>query len=212
MVFASPLKVVLVEDDGPTRKVLSKVIANEPSIQLVKEFSDAEAALAEISELRPHVVIMDIHLPGKNGIECTRELRKLCPSAEVLVLTAFSDSKQLMSAIKAGACGYLLKRATPDQIIQAIFSVAEGGAPMSAGIARQILDTLREPPPARTDELQCLSPRELEVLDLIAKGYATKEIADSLDVTVTTTKWHIKNIYRKLHVRSRTEILVKIMK
>jgi DNA-binding NarL/FixJ family response regulator len=153
---------------------------------------------------------MDIHLPNMSGVECTRRLKELCPTLQILMLTVYEDNERIFSALKAGAGGYLLKRADPADILHAIQEVKQGGAPMSSQIARRVVQSFRE---AAQDELkvEALSQREEEILQHLSKGYSTKEIADRLSVSVNTVRTHLQHIYHKLHVRSRTEAVVKFL-
>jgi DNA-binding NarL/FixJ family response regulator len=162
--------------------------------------------------LAPNVVIMDIQLPGMNGIECTRQLKKAMPEAQVLVFTVFGDSDQVFRALEAGASGYLLKRTPRSEMVEAIKQVWDGGAPMSGEVARKVVESFRKPSLAHAPDAEPLTPREEEVLGLLAKGYITKEIADQLSISFDTVRFHLKHIYRKLHVRSRTEALLKYLK
>ena len=199
--------VAIVEDNRDLRTTLARMIGAAPGYTVVAACSTAEEALAQLPRLQPQVVLMDIHLPGRTGIECTRRLRDLCPATSVLILTVYDDSENILSALKAGASGYLLKRASPSEILEAIVDVREGGAPMSSQIARKVVASFREVPPDPAAET--LTERETEVLAKITRGYSSKEIADQMSVSVNTVKTHLKHIYAKLHVRSRTEILLR---
>lgn len=152
---------------------------------------------------------MDIHLPKLSGVECTRRLKQLCPRVQILILTVYEDNERIFGALKAGAGGYLLKRAAPANILQAIQEVKEGGAPMSSQIARQVVQSFREDP--GNQQVESLSEREQEILQQLSKGYSTKEIAGRLSVSVNTIRKHLQNIYGKLHVRSRTEAVIKFL-
>jgi DNA-binding NarL/FixJ family response regulator len=171
--------------------------------------STAEDALREMPGAKPDVVLMDIHLPHRSGIECTRRLRDLCPATQVLILTVYDDNDNIFNALKAGASGYLLKRAAPVEILAAITEVKGGGAPMSTQIARKVVASLREPPTDPMAGGESLTERELEVLGYMSKGYSEKEIADKMHVSLNTIKSHRKHVYCKLHIRSRTEILLR---
>ena len=199
--------VAIVEDNRDLRTTLARMVGDTPGYTVVAACSTAEEALSQLPRLQPHVVLMDIHLPGRTGIECTRRLRDLCPATSVLILTVYDDSDNILSALKAGASGYLLKRASPVEILEAIGDVRDGGAPMSSQIARKVVASFREVPPHPGTE--SLTEREAEVLAHITKGYSSKEIADKMSVSVNTVKTHLKHIYAKLHVRSRTEILLR---
>jgi len=202
--------VAIVEDNAELRGSLERIITESPDFELVGACDTAETALARLPKKPPQVVLMDINLPGRSGIECTRHLRDKCPDTQVLILTVYDDSDNILNALKAGACGYLLKRATPAEILQAITDVKEGGAPMSISIARKVVASFREPPPDPAAET--LTERQSEVLGYLTKGYSTKEIAAAMFVSLNTVKTHLKNIYAKLHVRSRSEILLRYRK
>lgn len=203
--------VVIVEDDPGIREMLCRVVGKAKGLELLAEYADGESALAGIRELRPAVVVMDIQLPGMNGIECTRAVREACPETQVLVFTVFGDSEHVFEALKAGASGYLLKRTSREEILEAIELVREGGAPMSGGIARLVVESFREEPANRNKACENLTPREEEILGLLAKGYLAKEIADQLGISFFTVRFHIRKIYEKLHVRSKTEAILKYL-
>lgn len=206
-----PITVAIVEDDPGIREMLTRVVQRAPGIQFLQSFPHGEAALPALPTLAPNVVIMDIQLPGMNGIECTRELKRLLPSTQVLIFTVFGDSDQVFRALEAGASGYLLKRTSRTEMVEAIKQVWDGGAPMTGEVARKVVDSFRKVPPAKTPGSEHLTPREEEVLGLLAKGYITKEIADQLAISFDTVRFHLKHIYQKLHVRSRTEALLKYL-
>ena len=168
----------------------------------------AEDAVRLIPKACPDVVLMDIHLPGRSGIECTRKLKCLCPATHIVILTVYSDDDAIFDALRAGASGYLLKRASPSEILASIQDVLGGGAPMSSQIAMRVIRAFHEPAAADAPH-SCLSEREQEILRLLAKGYATKEIAARISVSVNTIRTHLQHIYQKLHVRSRTEAIIK---
>jgi DNA-binding NarL/FixJ family response regulator len=209
---ASPITVAIVEDDAEIREMLSRVVRRSPQLKFLGNFPSGEAALSELPKLDPQVVIMDIRLPGMSGIDCTRLLKKSMPGTQVLVFTVFGDSEQVFRALEAGASGFLLKRTGRREIVEAIEQVRGGGAPMSGEIARKVVESFRQAPPSPASSRDSLTPREEEVLGLLAKGYATKEIADLLSVATETVRFHLKHIYEKLHVRSRTEALLKYLK
>jgi DNA-binding NarL/FixJ family response regulator len=208
-VESAPITVALVEDDPRIRDTLARVIAKSPRFRFLQSFADASQALAELPSLAPGVVVMDLELPSMNGIECTRLLREKSPATQILILTVFGDSDQVFRALAAGASGYLLKRTPREEILQAIEQVWEGGAPMSAEIARTVVESFRSPAPARPAARAQLTPREEEVLRLLARGCIVKEIAEALGIGFDTVKFHLKNVYEKLHARSRTEALIK---
>ena len=206
------IAVSVVEDDAEIRGMLCRVIERSPSLRLIGEFSNGEDAVEAMRDCAPDVVVMDIQLPGMSGIECTRAVREANPETHVLVFTVFGDSQHVFEALKAGASGYLLKRTSREEIVEAIELVRDGGAPMSGGIARLVVESFREPPAGgRNEACECLSPREEEILGLLAKGYIAKEIADQLAISFFTVRFHIRKIYEKLHVRSKTEAILKYL-
>jgi DNA-binding NarL/FixJ family response regulator len=151
---------------------------------------------------------MDIQLPDRSGIECTEQLKELLPSLQIIMVTVYEDTDRIYRALRAGACGYLLKRCTPEELLAAIHEVREGGAPMSREIARKVIASFRAPVTAAA-EVEELSPREREILELLANGFPNKIIADRLGLTDGTVRWHLRHVYHKLHVRSRTEAAIK---
>jgi DNA-binding NarL/FixJ family response regulator len=208
---APSIKVAIVEDDAEIREMLSRVIRRAGQFDLVGGFPDAEAALAALPKLAPNVVIMDLQLPGMSGIDCIRVLKQKMPGIQVLVFTVFSDSDQVFRALEAGASGYLLKRTARREVVEAIEQVWGGGAPMSGEIARKVVESFRRVRPSLGPSRQ-LTPREEEVLSLLAKGYVTKEVADALSLSSDTVRFHLKHVYEKLHVHSRTEALIKYLR
>ena len=208
-----PISVAIVEDDREIRETLTRAVTMARSLSFAAAFADAESALAALPGLAPNVVIMDIQLPRTNGIECTRRLKQALPATQVLVFTVFMDSEQIFRALAAGASGYLLKRTARAELIDAVEQVWQGGAPMSSEIARKVVESFRAPPPASKNEIdQALTPREEEVLKLLAAGHATKAIASELALSAETVRFHLKHIYEKLHVRSRTEAVIKYLR
>ena len=207
----APIKVAIVEDDAEILEMLSRVIRRAAQFDMVGGFPDAEAALEAIPRLAPNVVIMDLQLPGMSGIDCIRVLKQKMPGIQVLVFTVFSDSDQVFRALEAGASGYLLKRTARREVVEAIEQVWDGGAPMSGEIARKVVESFRRVQPSVGPSRQ-LTPREEEVLSLLAKGYVTKEVADALSLSSDTVRFHLKHVYEKLHVHSRTEALIKYLR
>jgi DNA-binding NarL/FixJ family response regulator len=206
------ITVAIVEDDSGIREMLTRVVERAPGLVFLRSVPSGEVALEALPALAPNVVIMDIQLPGMNGIECTRLLKKTMPETQVLIFTVFGDSDQVFQALEAGASGYLLKRTPRSEMVEAIKQVWDGGAPMSGEVARKVVESFRKAAPAKPPENEQLTPREEEVLGLLAKGYITKEIADQLAISFDTVRFHLKHIYQKLHVRSRTEALLKYLK
>lgn len=202
------ISVALVEDNAGLRHSLELLLAHASGLRCAGVYADAEEALRELPKQAADVVLMDINLPGMSGIECTRRLREAVPSARVIIITVYRDNESIFKALRAGAFGYLLKRATPDEIIRAIHDVHQGGAPMSGEVARKVVEAF-QPPAPRDDEAEGLSSREREVLDLLAQGRLDKEIAASLSLSLPTVRFHLKHIYEKLHVRTRVEAALK---
>jgi DNA-binding NarL/FixJ family response regulator len=202
------IKIAIVEDHRPTREGLQKIITLSPGHECVCTCSSAEEALEVLPAQRPEVVLMDIQLPNMSGVECVAQLKALLPSVQVIMVTVYEDPDRVFSALRAGASGYLLKRATPEQVITAIRDVQQGGAPMSGEIARKVIAYFQNQA-AESADVEKLSAREREVLELVVHGFSNKEIADRLSVTVEAVRWHLKHIYHKLHVHSRTEAALK---
>lgn len=202
--------VAIVEDNNEFRASLERYLNEAPGHRCVCACSSAEEALQKIPKELPDVVLMDIHLPNLTGVECTRRLKELCPAVQILILTVYEDNERIFGALQAGASGYLLKRADPADILEAILDVKQGGAPMSGPIARRVVHSFRNTA-AETPRIDELSGREEEILHFLAKGYSTKEIADRTSVSVNTVRTHLQHIYHKLHVRSRTEAVLKFL-
>ena len=198
----------VVEDDAGLRGSLERLLNLSPGFCCVCSCGSAEEALRFIPRNPPDLVLMDIHLPNRSGIECTALLRQQVPQLLIVMFTVYDDPNTLFKALRAGACGYLLKRARPEEILEAISEALRGGAPMSSEIARQVVAAFQEPLPAgRTD--QGISRREQEILDDLLRGFANKDIAARLSISVFTVKNHLRHIYEKLQVRSRTEVMLK---
>lgn len=208
-----PIKVALVEDDHELRASLASYLRRFRDCQVVAELPDAETALSRLPRLKPEVVVMDINLPGADGIECVRRLKDSLPDALFMMLTVYEDNDRLFHSLLAGASGYLLKRATPAEILDAIRDLHAGGSPMTPQIARRIVQHYQQP---RTgvvpaEQLGDLSPHQRAFLDQLAKGYRYKEIADNLGIGMDGVRSYIRRIYEKLHVHSRTEAVVKYL-
>ena len=206
-------KVAIVEDNATLRKYLAEVIGNTPGHRCVCACASAEEAVVEIPAHKPNVVLMDIHLPGESGIACTARLREKMPNLQVIMLTVYKDIKMIFQALKAGACGYVLKRSDDREILEAIAEVRSGGAPMTSEIARMVVRSFMGTPKVSdvngTDQL---SSRELEILALVAEGCPNKEIASRLFISNGTVRTHLMHIYEKLHVRCRTEAAAKYLR
>ena len=204
------LTVAIVEDDSGIRDGLMTILNEESDLECVGEFATAEEALQQLPKLRPKVVIMDVNLPGMNGIECVRRLSAAANPPQIIMLTVRQDSEVIFDSLAAGACGYLLKPPTVHQLVSAVRDVFSGGAPMTASIARRVAQSFQKAR-AKTPETENLSPREVEVLELLVKGYAYKEVAYDLGISYSTVQRHIESIYRKLHVHSRTHAVSKYL-
>jgi DNA-binding NarL/FixJ family response regulator len=205
------IRVAIVEDDSRWRANLEMLLRETEGLECVGSYPSGEAAVADLPRRRPQVVLMDINLPKMSGVECTRQLRALLPEVQIVMLTVYDDSDRIFQALQMGANGYLLKRASADEILQAIQDVHRGGAPMSAYIARKVVQSFRQPTPsAASDEV--LSKRESEVLGYVSRGYSDKEVAEALGLTAATVRSYLKTIYSKLHVHSRTQAIAKAAK
>jgi DNA-binding NarL/FixJ family response regulator len=204
----APLKVCVVDDDPRFRKNLAGLLARTEGFACVGSFQNGEEALLRIKDATAEVVMMDINLPGMSGVECARRLKAAHPELQIIMLTVYGDDEVIFEALEAGAAGYLLKRSSPRAILEAIADVSQGGAPMSSFIARRVVQSFHDRGRAK-ESLPHLTPREEEILDYVAKGYINKEIADALGVALETIRAHLRSIYDKLHVRSRTEAAMK---
>jgi DNA-binding NarL/FixJ family response regulator len=202
------IKIGIVEDNRGVRESWTKLVSAEADFECVGSFASAEEALASFPLSQPEVVLMDIRLPGMSGIECTVRLKKLLPRTQILMVTVYTDNEYLFEALKAGASGYLLKCTDREELARSIREVAAGGAPMSGTIARRVIEAFRKPAPNVRDEWR-LSPREQEILGLLAQGLGAKDVACRIDLSYQTVRVHLRNIYEKLHVHSRTEAVAK---
>lgn len=205
-------RIAIVEDNKVIRESLVAYVHTDPQLRCVCACATAAEALQSLPQHAPDIVLMDIQLPGQSGIECTAQLKQLLPAVKIIMVTVYGDPERIFKALRAGACGYLLKRCKPEELVAAIREVREGGAPMSREIARHVIAYFQQPPapPTGAEEIAELSPREREILELVAQGFADKEIADKLGVRHGTVRWHLQHVYEKLHVRSRTEAVVKL--
>jgi DNA-binding NarL/FixJ family response regulator len=205
------IKVVIVEDLQEVVEGLTAFVQQDDALQLLASFRTAEAAMLELPLLKPDIVIMDINLPGMTGIECVRKVKLVEPSIQFMMFTVYENNDQVFEALKAGASGYLLKKTPPLQIIESIKELHQGGSPMSATIARKLVTLFVDQHTARpAPEDAVLTPREKEVLHLIAKGLLYKEIAEQLGISFHTVRQHIGKIYEKLHVQNKTEAINKV--
>lgn len=203
--------VAIVEDDTGIREDLVALLNASPGFRCVGACAAGEEALVQIPFWRPEVVLMDINLPKMSGIECVARLKAKMPDLLILMLTVYEDGDSILRALKAGASGYLVKRLAADKLLEAIREVLTGGAPMSCHIARKVVQFFHAVGPS-PEVSENLSPRELEILDLLVAGHFFKEIAGRLGIGGETVRTHVDHIYRKLHVRSRTEAVVKYLR
>jgi len=206
------ITVSIVDDEVDLRENIAGYVDSVKGFRCLGVHGSAEDALANLPKEKPDVVLMDINLGGMSGIECVRRLKPLMPATQVVMLTVFEDTEKIFSALAAGASGYLLKRLAPAKLLEAIREVHEGGSPMSAPIARKVVQSLQPVLAAPGSEPIGLSPREREVLDGLAEGQAYKQIADKLGVSIHTVRNYIRRIYEKLHVCSRTEAVAKYLR
>ena len=204
------IKVGIVEDDREVRENWVKVLNAHPKLKCVAACESGETALKQFTDCRPDVILMDINLPGMSGIQSTALLKEFLPKTHVLMVTIYSNNNSIFDALQAGASGYILKNNSSAEVIRSIIEVVEGGAPMTGKIARRVIEVFRKPASKDLAKAQ-LTIREKEILQLIAKGYANKEIASQLDVGVSTVRTHIEHIYEKLHVHCRTEAAAKYL-
>lgn len=216
------IRVAIVEDDPEVRDGLAWLFRSSPGFECVAVCRSGEEALRTLPRLGPDVVLLDIHLPGKSGIDCLPLLKTHCPATQVTMLTVFEDDDLIFRSLEAGATGYLLKKTPPAGILDAVRDLHAGGSPMSSQIARKVVNALANrgiprasdapklPPPPPDEAADVLCRREREILDLLARGHRYKEIADELSITIHTVRTFIRRMYEKLHVHSRTEALIKV--
>ena len=205
------IKVGIVEDNKTLREGFETLINRTPEMQCICACGTVGEAVKQIPPAKPDVVLMDIQLPDGTGIDCTAKIKEQLPEVQIIVVTVYADADWIFQALQAGASGYLLKRATPARIIEAIREAQEGGVPMTPEIARKVIGQFQAPIKA-AEEVESLTPRETEVLQFIMHGLANKEIADRMSISVNSVKWHLRHVYEKLHVRSRVEAVLKYKK
>jgi len=205
------ISVSIVEDNEQLRGTLARVLNRAEGFRCVSQYGDAEAALQGLPNDRPEVVLMDINLPGMNGVECVSKLKQVAPQIQVVMLTVYEDTENIFNALAAGASGYLLKRTKSAELLDSIREVQRGGSPMTTHIARKVVQSFQKsgPSPQPTENL---SQREQEVLDCLSQGFLYKEIADKLGISYETVHTYIRRIYEKLQVRTRTEAVAKFLK
>ncbi len=206
------INVSIVEDDAKLRETLERYLTAQPGFHCASTYPNAEVALTDLPRVCPHVVLMDINLPGMNGIECVVRLRKDLPMLKIIMLTVFEEGEQVFKALSAGAFGYLVKSSRPAKIIEAIREVHAGGSPMSGNIARKVVQSFQAQAAATAAtraETDTLSAREVEVLQALSKGHTYKQIAADLGISLGTVRTYIQRIYEKLHVHSHAEAVMK---
>jgi DNA-binding NarL/FixJ family response regulator len=198
--------VSIIEDDSPARTIFADWLNHSPGFKCLGQYGSAELAMPALLQERPNVILTDINLPGISGIECVRRLKPQLPDTQFVMLTVYEDADHIFEALAAGATGYLLKQTRRSALVEALREVNAGGSPMTSNIARKVVQSFQ---PTRPNDGEMLSPRESEVLDLLARGYLYKEIAESLGVSLPTVNTYIRRIYEKLHVRSRGQAVAR---
>ena len=206
-----PTNVSIVEDNEQLRTTLARVLNRAEGFRCVSHYGSAEAALEGLPKDKPEVVLMDINLPGLNGVECVRKLKQVAPQIQIVMLTVYEDTDNIFNALAAGASGYLLKRTTTPELFESIREVLRGGSPMTAHIARKVVLSFQKSA-ASVEATEDLSPREREVLDLLSQGFLYKEIAEKLGISYETVHTYVRRIYEKLQVRTRTEAVAKFLR
>ncbi len=206
-----PVSVVIIEDNNELRESLAQLIQGTPGFKCAGAFPSCEQLFPGLDRIRPDVALMDIGLPGMSGIDGVRRLKELAPAVDVLMLTVYEDDKRIFESVCAGACGYLLKKTSPARILEAIRELHQGGAPMTEKVARRVLEMFRDRGPSGSPDIR-LSDREYDVLSDLVRGMSYKMIADSRSISVDTVRSHIKNIYGKLHVHSKSEAVAKALR
>ena len=206
-----PISVSIVEDNDKLRGTLARVLNRADGFHCVSQYANAEDALKDLPQARPDVVLMDINLPGMNGVECVRQLKQLIPQTQVMMLTVYEDTENIFNALAAGAGGYLLKRTPSKELLEAIQEMHRGGSPMTMHIARKVVQSFQQMA-ATAPPTENLSPREQEVLDFLSHGFLYKEIAEKMGISYETVHTYIRRIYEKLQVRTRTEAVAKFLR
>ena len=206
------IKVVVVEDNDSIREGLKILIDGTEDYSCIASFSECETMLKNIKKLNPDVLLMDIGLPGMNGIEGIKKVKVIFPELAILILTVYEENDLIFDALCAGACGYLVKKTPPSRLLEAIREAHEGGAPMSSHIARKVIDFFQKKPVSSQKSNYDLTPREKEILTGLVEGHNFKAIADSLFISIETVRFHFRNIYKKLHVHSQSEAVAKAIK
>jgi DNA-binding NarL/FixJ family response regulator len=206
-----PITISIVEDSEKFRTTLARVLDRAEGFQCVSQYGSAEEALKGLPQDKPDVVLMDINLPGMNGVECVRQLKQVLPGTQVMMLTVYEDTENIFAALAAGAAGYMLKRTPQAQLLEAIHEVNRGGSPMTTHIARKVVSSFQRTA-STANPTENLSQREQEVLDLLSQGLIYKEIAEKLGISYETVHTYIRRIYEKLQVRTRTEAVAKFLR
>jgi DNA-binding NarL/FixJ family response regulator len=204
------IRVVIIEDQDEIRRGLAYLIGASPGFTAVGEFADAESALARLDALTPDVVLMDIGLPGMSGIEAVKLIRTRRPATQVMMLTVYEDESRIFESLRAGATGYVLKTTPPARLLDAISALHQGGSPMSSQIARRVVEMFHQS--GADDPAGTLTTREREILELLVRGYRYREIGERLGIMLDTVRTHIRHIYEKMQVRSRTEATARYLR
>jgi len=205
------ITVSIVEDNDQLRGTLARVISRAEGFQCLSQHANAETALEALPRERPNVVLMDINLPGMSGVECVRRLKQLLPEVQVVMLTAYEDTENIFNSLAAGASGYLLKRTSSAELLEALKDVQKGGSPMTTHIARKVVQSFQKAGDSPTST-ENLSAREQEILDCLSQGFLYKEIAEKLGISYETVHTYIRRIYEKLQVRTRTEAVANFLR
>lgn len=203
------IRVGIVEDDEDIRRTLELIVKGTPGLECVCVCENGNGAIESVPKSNCDVVLMDINMPGINGIDCVRILKEKCPETQFMMCTVYEEDEKIFSALRAGASGYIIKKTTPAQLLEAIREIHEGGSPMSPAIARRVVQAFKSGKSELSDETVSLTEREKEILILLSKGFRYKEIADQLSISLDTVKRHAHNIYEKMHVQSRTDAINK---
>jgi RNA polymerase sigma factor (sigma-70 family) len=206
-----PITISIVEDNDKLRGTLARVFNRAEGFRCLSDYGNAEDALKDLPKVQPEVVLMDINLPGMNGVECVRQLKQILPKLQVMMLTVYEDTENIFNALTAGATGYMLKRTPQKELLEAIREVHRGGSPMTTHIARKVVLSFQRTA-ASAPATENLSTREQEVLDLLSQGLMYKEISDKLGISYETVHTYIRRIYEKLQVRTRTEAVAKFLR
>jgi len=209
---AVSIAVSIIEDDAPAREILVSWIKRAEGFRVVGDHGNAESALKKLPQENPTVVLSDINLPGLNGIECVRRLKSLLPDTQFVMLTVYEDADHIFDALAAGASGYLLKQTPRSELLAALKQVHAGGSPMTSNIARKVVQSFKRVTPTARPTAENLSPRELDVLNNLVKGFSYKETAEAMGISYSTVHSHIEHIYHKLHVQSRAQAVARYLK